>query len=125
MTSTKEMMIKPDHLLHLRRFFEQLELEDYYPMIVEKLKVRDRILKKKKCEQNKKNPHRMNGEKESRERETIEINQSSFFFARRENFKWFGKKETMARILFNTMPKWMKCQEEKTVISPVRKVTKH
>lgn len=41
MTGTIETTIKYDHLLHLRRFLEQIELEEYYTLIVEKLKVRD------------------------------------------------------------------------------------
>ena len=41
MTGTKETAVKHDHLLHLRRFLEQIELEEYYTLIVEKLKVRD------------------------------------------------------------------------------------
>ena len=34
-----ETTIKHDHLLHLRRFLEQIELDEYYSLIVEKLKV--------------------------------------------------------------------------------------
>ena len=41
MTGTIETTIKHDHLLHLRQFFEQIELEEYYTLIVEKLKVRE------------------------------------------------------------------------------------
>ena len=42
MTGTIETTIKQDHLLHLRLFFEQIELEEYYLLIVEKLKVKER-----------------------------------------------------------------------------------
>jgi hypothetical protein len=31
----------------------------------------------------------------------------------------------MAHILFDTMPNWMKCQDEKNDIGAVRKVTNH
>jgi hypothetical protein len=51
MTGTKETTIKHDHLLHLRRFFEQIELEEYYTLIVEKLKVRYREIKRTKREE--------------------------------------------------------------------------
>jgi len=46
MTGPKETTIKHDDLLHLRQFLEQIQLEEYYSLIVEKLKVRDRIKKK-------------------------------------------------------------------------------
>jgi hypothetical protein len=59
MTGTIETTIKHDHLLQLRGFLEQIELEEYYTLIVEKLKVRDRRKKKN----------------EKRKRETIRINQ--------------------------------------------------
>ncbi|UJR31073.1 hypothetical protein I4U23_018582 [Adineta vaga] len=39
MTGTKEMMVKHDLLFYLHQFFEQIELEEYYTLIVEKLKV--------------------------------------------------------------------------------------
>ncbi|CAF2753371.1 unnamed protein product [Rotaria sp. Silwood2] len=39
MTGTTETTIKHDHLFHLRRFLEQIQLEEYYTLIVEKLKV--------------------------------------------------------------------------------------
>jgi hypothetical protein len=45
MTGTIETTIKHDHLLRLRQFLEQIELEEYYSLIVEKLKVRDRAEK--------------------------------------------------------------------------------
>jgi hypothetical protein len=66
MTGPKETTIKHDHLLHLRRFLEQIELEEYYSLIVEKLKVRDRIIRKKK------KPERTERRKK---REAIKINQ--------------------------------------------------
>ncbi len=47
MTGTIETAIKHDHLFRLRRFLEQIELEEYYSVIVEKLKVRDRLKKKR------------------------------------------------------------------------------
>jgi hypothetical protein len=47
MTGPKETTIKHDDLLHLRQFLEQIQLEEYYSLIVEKLKVRDRIKKKR------------------------------------------------------------------------------
>jgi len=53
MTGTIETTIKHDHLLRLRRFLEQIELEEYYSLIVEKLKVRDRAKRKKKREKRK------------------------------------------------------------------------
>jgi hypothetical protein len=65
MTGPKETTIKNDHLLHLRRFLEQIELEEYYSLIVEKLKVRDR--RKRKI--------RTKREEKKRKREAIKINQ--------------------------------------------------
>jgi hypothetical protein len=50
MTGTIETTIKYDHLFHLRRFLEQIELEEYYTLIVEKLKVRDKEKKRTKRE---------------------------------------------------------------------------
>lgn len=46
MIGTRETTIRHDHLLHLHQFLKQIELEEYYSLIVEKLKVRDRICKK-------------------------------------------------------------------------------
>jgi hypothetical protein len=46
MTGTIETTIKHDHLFHLRQFLEQIELEEYYTLIVEELKVRDRAKRK-------------------------------------------------------------------------------
>jgi hypothetical protein len=59
MTGTKEPTIKYDHLFQLRQFLEQIELEEYYTLIVEKLKVRYREKKRN----------------EKRKWETIKINQ--------------------------------------------------
>ena len=42
MTNTTEQTRKHDHLAHLCRFLEQIDLEEYYTLIVTKLKVRDR-----------------------------------------------------------------------------------
>ncbi|CAF5154274.1 unnamed protein product, partial [Rotaria socialis] len=38
MTGTIDTTVKHDHLLQLRQFLEQIELEEYYTLIVEKLK---------------------------------------------------------------------------------------
>jgi hypothetical protein len=54
MTGPKETTIKHDDLLHLRQFLEQIQLEEYYSLIVEKLKVRDRIKKKNEKERKEK-----------------------------------------------------------------------
>jgi hypothetical protein len=48
MTGTIGTTLKHDHLLHLRRFLEQIELEEYYPLIVEQLKVRDKVKKEER-----------------------------------------------------------------------------
>lgn len=56
MTGTIETTIKHDHLFHLQRFLEQIELEEYYTLIVEKLKVRDT---KKKEEMKRENERRL------------------------------------------------------------------
>jgi hypothetical protein len=52
MTGTIETTIKYDHLFHLRRFLEQIELEEYYTLIVEKLKVRDKEKKRTQRDKN-------------------------------------------------------------------------
>ena len=68
MIGTRESTIRHDHLLHLHQFLKQIELEEYYSLIVEKLKVRDRICKK--------STRRKQARRErERERETIKINQ--------------------------------------------------
>lgn len=43
-TTIASSAIKNDHLLQLRRFFEQIGLDEYYSLIVEKLKVRQRCV---------------------------------------------------------------------------------
>lgn len=63
MTGTIEKTIKQDHLLRLRRFLEQIELDEYYLLIVEKLKVKDRM----KC---------LSKKRKRTKEETIKINQS-------------------------------------------------
>lgn len=45
---TTETKIKHDHLQQLRQFLEQIELEEYYTLMVEKLKVRDREKEKRR-----------------------------------------------------------------------------
>jgi len=59
MTGPKETTIKHDHLLRLRQFLEQIELEEYYSLIVEKLKVRDRAEKNERETKRKKNERRL------------------------------------------------------------------
>ncbi len=82
MTDTKETTIRQDHLLHLCRFLEQIELKEYYSLIVEKLKVRDRIKSRKK-----KKKERKERKKESRLKLINSSSLHSFFSI------WLNKKK--------------------------------
>jgi hypothetical protein len=110
MTGTIESTIKHDHLLHLRRFLEQIELDEYYTLIIEKLKVRYRIKMKERKEKN---------EKEGRLKSISRSSLYSFLFF--ENVK-----KVMAHNRFDNISDLLKCQDdEKTDIRLVRKVTNH
>ena len=70
MTGTIEKTIREDHLLHLRRFLEQIELDEYYLLIVEKLKVKDRTkMYYTEIQERTKRKEKKKGKKRERERE--------------------------------------------------------
>ena len=85
MTGTIEKTIREDHLLHLRRFLEQIELDEYYLLIVEKLKVKDRTkmyyteiqerTKRKEKKKRRKRERERERERGREEKKPIKINQ--------------------------------------------------
>lgn len=116
MTGTKETAIKHDHhLFHLHQFLEQIELNEYYTLIVEKLKVRER--KGRKNEMNRENEGRLKS-----------INSSSFhFFDQQKNRSVSIKsKETSEPQNFSTtMSKWIKNKDDTNHTHSMRKVIEY